>query len=69
MLRYDITANRFLHNMVRLLVGGMVAVALGKLEGQRFKIMLRKDVIDKNKYIAPPEGLYLVGVSYEGIRL
>jgi tRNA pseudouridine38-40 synthase len=69
LLRYEITADRFLHNMVRLLVGAMVAVALGKIESSRFRRMLGREVKDKNKYIAPPEGLYLVGARYEGIKL
>jgi len=68
-LRYEITADRFLHNMVRLLVGSMAAAAKGQTELSRFRKQLEKDVDDKTKYIAPPEGLYLVDVQYEGITL
>lgn len=67
-LRFDITANRFLHNMVRLLVGSMLAVERGKLEIGEFNEMLKKDTDNKTKYIAPACGLYLVDVKYEGIN-
>lgn len=69
LLQYEIAADRFLHNMVRLLVGSMVAVAVGKMEISRFMDQLKKDLDDKTKHIAPPDGLYLAGVTYEGISL
>jgi tRNA pseudouridine38-40 synthase len=67
-LRFDIKANRFLHNMVRLLVGTMVAVCDGRMSYDRFgKLFLNGK--DKTKYIAPARGLYLAGVGYErGIK-
>ncbi len=68
-LRFDITSDRFLHNMVRLLVGTMVAVADGKMELLRFNKILRSEVNEKTKYIAPASGLYLVGVQYKGIEI
>ena len=68
-LQFDITADRFLHNMVRLLVGTMVAVADGKMDLSRFKMQLRSRVDEKTKFIAPPSGLYLVGVQYKGIKI
>jgi len=68
-LIFEITANRFLHHMVRLLIGSMVAVTDGKLDKDKFEKMFEKDVDDKATYIAPPDGLYLVDVQYEGIKL
>jgi tRNA pseudouridine38-40 synthase len=67
-LRFDITANRFLHNMVRLLVGSMAAVERGKLEIEKFYKLLENKMDEKTKYIAPACGLYLVDVKYEGIN-
>ncbi len=64
-LRFDITANRFLHNMVRLLVGSMVAVHDGKMELDFFKKMLENKIDAKAKYIAPAQGLYLAEVNYK----
>jgi len=67
-LRFDITANRFLHNMVRLLVGSMAAVERGKIEIEKFYELLENETDEKTKYIAPACGLYLVDVKYEGIN-
>jgi tRNA pseudouridine38-40 synthase len=68
-LMFEISANRFLHNMVRLLVGSMVAVCDGKLGIDCFKNMLELKTIQKARYIAPACGLFLTAVSYErGIR-
>jgi tRNA pseudouridine38-40 synthase len=68
-LRFDITADRFLHNMVRLLVGTMVAVDRGKIELSLFNRILRSKIDEKTKYTAPAGGLYLVGVHYKGIKI
>jgi tRNA pseudouridine38-40 synthase len=68
-LRFDITADRFLHNMVRLLVGTMVAVGRGKMEFSRFNRILKSEVDEKTRYMAPAGGLYLVGVQYKGIKI
>jgi tRNA pseudouridine38-40 synthase len=68
-LKYEITADRFLHNMVRLLVGTMVAVADGKMSIGDFRRLFNPRIDSKAKYIAPARGLYLVGVQYKGIKL
>lgn len=67
-LRFDIAADRFLHHMVRLLAGTMVAVADGKVKMSHFKRILESRVDEKTKFIAPASGLYLVGVHYKGIK-
>lgn len=68
-LRFDISANRFLHHMVRLLVGTMIAVENGKFEQRKFYELLENKIDEKTKYIAPACGLYLVDVNYEGINV
>lgn len=68
-LKYEITADRFLHNMVRLLVGTMVAAADGLLTLDEFKNLFNSEVDRNTKHIAPAHGLYLVGVQYKGINL
>ncbi len=65
-LRFEVTANRFLHNMVRLLVGTMVAVENGKMSIEHFTELLNGKKKEKTKYIAPACGLYLVEVGYKG---
>jgi len=67
-LIFEISGNRFLHNMVRLLVGSMMAVNDGKMELNHFRKLVKNEMDEKTKYIAPPYGLYLVDVKYEGIK-
>jgi len=68
-LKFEITANRFLHNMVRLLVGTMVAVLDGTITLRQFEKAVMAEIDNKAKYIAPACGLYLAAVKYErGIR-
>jgi tRNA pseudouridine38-40 synthase len=67
-LIFEISGNRFLHNMVRLLIGSMIAVCDGKMEIGHFRKLVKNEMDDKTKYIAPADGLYLVDVKYEGIN-
>ena len=68
-LKFEISANRFLHNMVRLLVGTMVAVLDETITLEHFEKAVIAEIDNKAKYIAPACGLYLAAVKYErGIR-
>ena len=63
-LAFAITANRFLHHMVRFLVGTMLDVASGR-RGK--EVMLRLLESEDNREVsppAPPHGLYLESVKY-----
>jgi tRNA pseudouridine38-40 synthase len=64
---FEIEANRFLHNMVRFLVGTMVDVARERRPVEDVsRILAEKD--NKNASPpAPPEGLYLMGARYPQI--
>jgi len=64
-LVYEISANRFLHHMVRLLVGAMIAVLEGLISDEHFELILKNKIDEKAKYIAPACGLYLAEVGYE----
>jgi len=63
-LKFTISANRFLRNMVRAIVGTMVEVGLGKIKPED----LRKVIEDKHRNSAgtsaPAHGLFLVDVGY-----
>ena len=63
-LRFVITANRFLRNMVRAIVGTMIDIGLGKYppEGIR-NIILEQDRAAAGTSV-PPQGLYLAKVKY-----
>lgn len=63
-LTYHVTANRFLHHMVRYLVGTMVDVARGRRPLADIGALLRSETGVETSPPAPPEGLYLSRVYY-----
>ncbi len=64
LLRFEIRANAFCHQMVRSIVGTLVDVGLGKIHaGDVRSIMLRKDRQAAGS-VAPPQGLVLWEVGY-----
>ena len=64
-LKFTISADRFLRNMVRAIVGTMVEIGNGKIRPKD----LRNIIEDKNRNSAgtsaPPQGLFLVDVGYD----
>ena len=63
-LAFEITANRFLHHMVRFLVGTMLDVASGRKELDLISRLLKSG---DNSMVSPPapaHGLYLEKVEY-----
>jgi tRNA pseudouridine38-40 synthase len=64
-LIFEITANGFLRYMVRNLVGSMVDVGLLKTTPDEFRQILEAKNRDIAGATAPPQGLFLVNVSYE----
>ena len=63
-LVFDIAANRFLHHMVRFLVGTMLDVASGQRPKDDFTALLAADSNDEVSPPAPPMGLCLEEVTY-----
>ena len=63
-LAFSITANRFLHHMVRFLVGTMLDVASGRREIGVITRLLESDDNREVSPPAPPYGLYLESVEY-----
>jgi tRNA pseudouridine38-40 synthase len=63
-LLFEIEANRFLHHMVRFLVGTMIDIASGRRSGSDFDALL--DAPDNRDVSppAPPHALFLEHVSY-----
>jgi tRNA pseudouridine38-40 synthase len=64
LLRFGITADRFLHGMVRALVGTMVDVARGHTSPGEFAAMLESRDRREAGPAAPPHGLVLEEVLY-----
>jgi tRNA pseudouridine38-40 synthase len=64
MLIYDISGNRFLHHMVRYIVGTMVQVSRGRFKIDDFRSLLHKPRKNVQIYRAPACGLILLRVEY-----
>lgn len=63
-LVFDVAANRFLHHMVRFLVGTMLDVASGKRPKEDFTALLHAESNDEVSPPAPSVGLCLEEVMY-----
>lgn len=64
-LIFNISANRFLHSMVRSLVGTMVNVGKGYLSPEDFNNIFKAENRLAGALTAPPQGLSLMHVNYE----
>jgi len=63
-LEFHITANRFLHHMVRYLVGTLAEVGLGRRPAEDLEALLAGDPEQQTSPPAPPQGLFLDRVAY-----
>ncbi|UYW01738.1 tRNA pseudouridine(38-40) synthase TruA [Flavobacterium agricola] len=63
-LVFTITADRFLRNMVRAIVGTLVNVGLGKLSIAGFQEVIESKSRKKAGFSVPAHGLYLTQVIY-----
>ena len=59
-----ITGNGFLYNMVRIIVGTLVRVGRGFYQPEKVKEILEAQDRKAAGVTAPPQGLYLVGITY-----
>jgi tRNA pseudouridine38-40 synthase len=64
-LAFHITADAFMRNMVRALVGTMLEVAAGRRTVENFTALLSGAPRSQGGDTAPPHGLYLASVSYD----
>lgn len=63
--RFFIRANRFLHGMVRCIVGGLISVGRGKLTVTGFREILERKEPTRTPMLAPSHGLTLEEVMYD----
>jgi tRNA pseudouridine38-40 synthase len=64
LLRFEITATSFCHQMVRSVVGALVDVGRGRLKPSDVPRLLESGDRSGAKTIAPPHGLCLMSVGY-----
>jgi tRNA pseudouridine38-40 synthase len=62
--RFEITADRFLRNMVRSLTGTLLDVGLGKIDPDGFKKIVEARDRGKAGSSAPAKALFLVDIGY-----
>ena len=62
---FKINGNRFLHHMIRYLVGTMVGVCQGRISNKEFKLLLINPKKDVQILKAPPQGLFLEKIKYD----
>lgn len=63
-LMFTITADRFLRNMVRAIVGTLINVGLGKIDLDGFRDVIESKSRKKAGFSVPAHGLYLTKVTY-----
>jgi len=68
LLRFEITGSAFCHQMVRSIVGTTVDVGLGRIDPAALPSILAAKDRSAAGVVAPPTGLVLWNVGYEGER-
>ena len=63
-LHFTITADRFLRNMVRAIVGTMIEIGIGKLKIEDLHTIIKSKDRSKAGYSVPAHGLYLTKIVY-----
>ena len=61
---FEITADRFLHHMVRMLLGTMVDIAQRRRAAEDMACLLAQDPTVRTSPPSPPEGLYFVAAEF-----
>lgn len=64
-LKFTISANRFLRNMVRAIVGTMIEVGSGKIKAEDLREVIENKNRNSAGVSAPAHALYLVDVGYD----
>lgn len=62
---FTVHGNGFLYNMVRIMVGTLLGVSEGKIDGEKIKDIILSKNRENAGITAPPCGLYLNKVFYE----
>lgn len=66
LIKFRVCGNGFLYNMVRIMAGTLIYVANGKINAQDIPAIIESKDRTKAGITAPPDGLYLNKVFYDG---
>lgn len=64
MIEISIKGTGFLYNMVRIIVGTLVDIGIGKIDKESIEEIINSKQRNKAGHTAPPQGLYLSKVFY-----
>jgi tRNA pseudouridine38-40 synthase len=64
---FEITADGFLYNMVRIIVGTLVKIGTGEIAPDKMQYIIESGDRERAGNTAPASGLYLVEVYYDNI--
>lgn len=65
LVTFKVSADGFLYNMVRIMVGTLLEVSQGKTEASELTDIIESKTRERAGFTAPPQGLYLHRVDYE----
>ena len=65
MYTFYIKANRYLHHMIRYIIGSMIAVYQNKMSEKEFILLIKDPRKNVHIFKAPPQGLILNKVNYD----
>lgn len=68
-LIFTISANRFLRNMVRSIVGTLINIGLHKITLKDFESIIESKRRDKAGFSVPAHGLYLTKIEYDSEKI
>lgn len=66
LIEIGITGDGFLYNMIRIIIGTLLEVGLGKMQPEQMAEILESKDRQKAGPTAPPHGLFLMDVIYPG---
>ena len=64
-VRFTVSADGFLYNMVRIMAGTLIKVGLGSLDEDRIPGIIRAADRSRAGYTAPAKGLFLTDIEYD----
>ncbi|MDY0280689.1 MAG: tRNA pseudouridine synthase A [Salinivirgaceae bacterium] len=68
-VRFQITANRYIQGMIRVIVRRLIDIGRGKLSVDEFEAILEGAIKPKKIVVAYPQGLYLTKIKYPFLEL